>query len=203
MNKKLKIIIFVIVGIIIYYIIRAFLVTGIIYSIFMNSKVEINKNIKKYNNYIFENSKEEYRDKWGMDESIFPKKINKNMKVMDYKMVYYDPWDKQFLSYLVVKYNDNDYKIETERLNNYKSTEYIGYYGVTGFSKYKLLAMYADSYNGFVYAITDNSNTIIYVELIFCNYYYDINYKKYINNDYLPDGFDATMNNAYMKENLN
>ena len=60
--------------------------------------------------------------------------------------------------------------------------------------------MNADAYNGFVYALTDNVDTIIYVEIIFCNYYMDINYKEYINEDYLPDGFDATMDNQYMKD---
>ena len=90
--------------------------------------------------------------------------------------------------------------MEKDRLKNYASTDYIGYYGVTGFSKYTLLAIYADSYNGFVYAITDNESKIVYVELIFCNYFFDLKYKDYINNDYLPDGFDATENNAYRKK---
>ncbi len=38
---------------------------------------------------------------------------------------------------------------------------------------------------------------IIYVELIFCNYFYDLEYNKYININYLPDGFDATLDNSY------
>ena len=100
------------------------------------------------------------------------------------------------------KYNDNDYKKEVERLEKYNSTEYYKYYSVEGFSKYKLLAIYADSYNGFVYAITDDENTIIYVELIFCNYFFDIDYKEYIDEKYLPDGFDASKDNKYKKENF-
>ena len=164
------------------------------------AKVEVNTEISKYNDYIGANAKEEYRKKWGMDEEIFPKMITKNMHVKDYKMVYYNPWDAQYLSYIVISYNDQDYKKEVERLEKYESTEYKGYYGVTGFSKYKLLAMYADSYSGFVYAITDNKDTIIYVELIFCNYCYDLDYKEYINKDYLPDGFDARDDNEYQKE---
>lgn len=62
--------------------------------------------------------------------------------------------------------------------------------------------MYADKYQGFVYALTDNENRIIYVELIFCNYFYDLKYEKYICTDYLPDGFDATSDNAYQKKML-
>lgn len=168
----------------------------------MFSKVEEYDNIKQYGEFIGASAREEYRNKWGMDESIFPEAITDNMKVEEYKMVYYNPWDAQFLSYLVVSYNENDYEKEVERLQKYNSTDYIGYYGVTGFTKFNLLAMYANEYQGFVYAITDGESKIIYVELIFCNYFYDLEYEKYINKDYLPDGFDATIDNAYQKEKL-
>lgn len=166
------------------------------------SEVEIFDDVNKYNEFIGTEAREEYRDKWGMDESIFPKKITNNMEVIDYKMVYYNPWDAQYLSYLVVEYNEEDYENEVKRLKEYESTDFTGYYGATGFSKYTLLAMYADEYQGFVYALTDNENRIIYVELIFCNYFYDLEYDKYINADYLPDGFDATIDNAYQKKKL-
>lgn len=164
------------------------------------SKVEIYNDINEYINYIGSEAKEEFKNKWNMDESIFPRIITEDMHVEDYKMVYYNPWDAQYLSYLVVEYDEESYQMEKDRLKNYASTDYIGYYGVTGFSKYTLLAIYADSYNGFVYAITDNESKIVYVELIFCNYFFDLKYKDYINNDYLPDGFDATENNAYRKK---
>ena len=182
--------IIVFVGIIIFIIICAFF-----------NKVEVNTDISKYNDYIGQNAKEEYKNKWGMDEKIFPETIKNKDLVKDYKMVYYNPWDAQYLSYLVVEYeNDSEaYNNEVQRLESYESTTYKGYYGVTGFSKYKLLAIYADSYNGFVYALTDNENTIIYVELIFCNYCFDIEYKDYIDEKYLPDGFDATYDNEYLK----
>ena len=93
----------------------------------------------------------------------------------------------------------DDYQVEVERLCAYPSTPYIGYYTVTGFSNYTLLAMYADDYNGFVYALTDNESKIIYVELIFCNYFYDLDYQTMIPNAYLPDGFNATLDNPYSK----
>ena len=166
------------------------------------SQVEINEDILKYNQYIGQEAIEPYRVKSSMDEEIFPESITDNMKVEDYKMVYYNPWDAQYLSYLVVNYDESDYEEEVSRLKSYDSTEYIGYYGVTGFSKYELLAMSANDYNGFIYALTDGKGKIIYVELIFCNYYYDLDYSKYINADYLPDGFDATVDNAYRKEKL-
>ncbi|MBR2785324.1 MAG: hypothetical protein IKD74_05020 [Clostridia bacterium] len=166
------------------------------------SQVEINEDILKYNQYIGQEAIEPYRVKSSMDEKIFPESITDNMKVEDYKMVYYNPWDAQYLSYLVVNYDESDYEAEVSRLKSYDSTDYIGYYGVTGFSKYELLAMSANDYNGFIYALTDGKGKIIYVELIFCNYYYDLDYSKYINVDYLPDGFDATVDNNYRKEKL-
>ena len=165
------------------------------------NKVEITTDKASYQEVIGVNSNDKYKDKWGMSEEIFPKSID-NLNVLDFKMVYYDPWDKQFLSYLVVDYSENEYNKEVERLNNYGIEDYIGYYGATGFTNYKLLAMESDAYQGFVYAITDGKSKIIYVEIIFCNYFMDINYEEQIPNNYLPDGFDATSNNTYKEKML-
>lgn len=194
-SKKVLIVILIII----YLSIPSIIITGLFYLMYTYAPIEVNTDISKYNDYIGNNAIEEYKNKWDMDETIFPINITDDMNIIDYKMVYYNPWDAQYLSYLVVLYNENNYINEVKRLNNYVSTNYLGYYNVIGFTKYDLLAMYADSYNGFVYALTDNKNKIIYVELIFCNYFYDLDYKEYINTDYLPDGFDATINNSYMK----
>ena len=200
--KRLKnILFFLFIGIGIL-LIQFIVIFAMLYFMTASAKVEVNTDITKYNNYMFENAIDVYQDKWGMDESIFPKTISKDMNVEDYKMVYYDPWDKQFLSYLVVEYDDTKYNDEKTRLTNYKSTDYIGYYSVTGFTKYELLAMYANDYQGFVYALDLGNNKICYVEIIFCNYFMDLDYKKYINEDYLPDGFDATIDNKYQKKML-
>ena len=166
------------------------------------AKVQVNTDINLYNNYIGETAEEEYKHKLGVDESIFPKEISEGMEVEDYKMVYYNPWDPQYLSYLVVNYDDEVYMQEWARLDEIGCNDYIGIYGVTGFTKYQLIAMNANEYHGFVYALTDGDGKIIYVELLFCNYFYDISYNDYINSDYLPDGFDATIDNAYRKEKL-
>ena len=195
---KKREIILIIVSVIIYFIVIPGLLLFVI-SLGFNDKYDYTTDLSKYNDVIGINAKGSYQDKWSMSEEIFPSNLS-NKDVKDFKMVYYDPWDKQFLSYLVIDYDDEDYLKEKERLKNYNSTKYLGYYNVTGFSNYDLLAMYADSYNGFVYAITNNDNTIIYVELIFCNYFYDIDYKEYIPNEYLPDGFDAKLDNDYQKK---
>lgn len=155
----------------------------------------------KYQEVIGVNANKEYKDKWGMSEEIFPTSVE-GLNVKDFKMVYLDAWDKQYLSYLVVDYSEDEYNKEVERLNKYGIEDYIGYYGVTGFTNYKLLAMESDSYQGFVYAITDGNSRIIYVEMIFCNYFMDIKYNDHIPHKYLPDGFDATENNAYRNKML-
>ena len=161
--------------------------------------LEVNTDISRYNDHIGANAPEPYQNKWDMDETIFPAAITEDMDVADYKMVYYDPWDAQYLSYLVVNYGEEAYRAELERLEGYDSTEYLGYYGVTGFTNYDLLAIYADDYQGFVYAMTDGQGQIIYVELIFCNYFMDLDYREYMDSKYLPDGFDATLDNAYQR----
>ena len=196
MKKVKNILLFILLGIAIF-IIQAICVYGFISILVASAKVEVDTDVKNYNSYMFENAKEMYQDKWGMDETIFPREIKEDMDVKDYKMVYYDPWDKQFLSYLIIKYDDNNYQVEKNRLLDYKSNDYKGYYSVTGFTKHELLAMYADSYHGFVYALDLGDNTICYVEIIFCNYFMDLDYNKYIDKEYLPDGFNAKLDNPY------
>lgn len=138
-----------------------------------------------------------------MDESIWPRSINDASDVADFKMVYYNPWDAQYLGYLVIDYPAEEYATEAARLKEYPSTDYVGYYSVIEEHTYELLAINADKYQGFVYALTDGQGRIIYAEEIFCNYYMDLDYKEYIPEEYLLDGFDATEDNPYRKEMMN
>ena len=205
-NKKInfKLILLIIVSVFLIQIFQGILITGLFYFMYTSAKVEVNEDITKYNDYIGDKALENYRSKWGMDESIFPSKIKNNMEIKDYKMVYYNPWDAQYLSYLDVLYNEDDYFFEVNRLNEYKSSSYDGIYGARSFNeKYDLLAINSDPYYGFIYALTDKENyEIIYVEIIFCNYFMDLDYKKYINEEFLPVGFDATSDNSYSKKML-
>ena len=203
-KKTILLVIGTIIGAgILYWLLTCSVLFGFLYLVSKNASVDVNTDITKYEDYIGENALDEYDNKWGMDESIFPEKITADMEIEDYKMVYYNPWDAQYLSCLVVEYDEADFEQEKERLQEYDSTEYLGYYGVTGFQdEYELLAMYADSYQGFVYALSDKEDTIIYVEIIFCNYYLDLEYEEYIDAKYLPVGFDATVDNPYREEKL-
>ena len=159
-------------------------------------KVEVYEDISHYEEYMSFSGNYKW-NKWDMDENIRPRGITENMNILDYKMVRYDPRDAQYLWYLIVEYSDEDYVKEVERLKNYESTDYIGYYWVTWISWYDLLAINADKYYWFVYALTDWKSKIIYVELIFCNYFMDLDYEKYIPREYLLDWFDASIDNPY------
>ena len=167
-----------------------------------NKDILVDTDVANYEKYMGKNALDDFVSKSGMKEDIFPEKITTGMKVDEYKMVYYNPFDPQWLSYLVVEYNNDDYQKELERLRTYPSTKYLGYYGVTGFDNdYELIAMQADSYNGFVYALDAHDGKIVYVEIIFSNYQMDIYYPQYIATDYLPEGFDATTQNPYALKN--
>ena len=159
------------------------------------SRPEITTDISKYEALRSgPNAEEDYQDKLGMDESIWPEKISDDMEVKDYKMVYWNPFDPQYLGYLVVKYPDSEYRAEIKRLKEYKSTEYKGYYSVTGEEDYELLAVIADPYYGFIYALGDDDKTIIYAEEVFCGFM-DLEYEKYMPKEYFLDGFDAGVDN--------
>ncbi len=162
-----------------------------------------NKDITKYEEYLKDSAKGDSWTKYDMDESIWPAKITSDMKVKDYTMKYINIIDAQFVGYLEVQYDKENYKKEVDRLKKYKSTEYKGVYGVTGTKKeYDLLAIYTDGDYGFVYALTDNKDTVMYVEMIFSDYFLDINYKKIIPKDCILNGFDASENNSYRKIKL-
>ena len=195
-------------------ILQSLLVGGLAFflaSDFATGGVKDDQDVRNYSRYMGEEAEEEYRSKWGMDQSIFPEKITMDMEVLEYRMTYYNPWDAQYLSYLTVHYDDADYEKELARLQAYESTPYKGYYGVTGFpDPENPIAMFADSYNGFVYAIHTpgedgefEENTITYVMIIFCNYFMDLKYEKYIPERYLPAGFNAHSGNPYEKEKMN
>ena len=163
----------------------------------VNAKIEVVNDISLYSEVIGDSASKKYKDKMGMNEEIFPKDLN-SLSVLDFKFVYYNPWDPQYLSYLVIDYSED----EVNRLEAIGTQEYLNYYGVTGFNEeYRLLAMESDEYYGFIYALTDGEK-IIYVELLFCNYFFDIDYESYINKEYLPIGFDAKINNSYRKKML-
>ena len=158
------------------------------------SKPKINTNIKKYEQYRSgENAKEDYKTRFEMDESIWPVKITDDMNVIDYKMVHADPWDAEYyLGYLVVDYDGEAYKNEMKRLSFIEPDDYYGIYSAVDEEDYELVTIDADDYYGFIYALTDGKNRIIYAEQVFQGGNLEVDYEKYIPEEYLLDGFDAT-----------
>jgi len=127
-------------------------------------------------------------------DRIWPWEITESMNVLDYLLIYYNPWDSNYLGYLVVEYTPEAYEAEVAFLSAYPSDDYLGRYGAEGFSKYELLAMKYTSYE-FIYALTDGEDTIIYVGIQFPGYGTDIEYEKYIPEEYLPEGLDISKDN--------
>lgn len=169
----------------------------------MAAQVEVDTDVSHYGQYMGETAEKKYRGKLGVDDSIFPEEITADMNVLDYKMVYYNPWDPQYLSYLVVEYGDADYAAELDRLGSCGLDEYAGFYGTQGFDPaYEVLAAEIDdrNYHGLVYALGAEDNRIIYVEILFCNYFMDLEYEEYIDTAYLPIGFNAASGNSYQEE---
>lgn len=168
------------------------------------NQVEINTDITRYNKYMDfgkKNADEAYY-KWGMDESIWPKKITDSMNIKDYKMVRNQSFDTEYIGYLVINYSEDDYKRELKRLKKYDSAEYLGVYEVTGAPKgYDLLAIHTNKEkSGFVYALGSKNQEIVYIEIIFCNYFMDTDYTKYLPSEYVLSSFNVSNNNKTRKE---
>ncbi len=128
------------------------------------------------------------------DGGIWPETITERMEVQDYLLIYYNPWDANYLGMLTTIYDEEDYGIEINRLKGYPSTDYIGKYDVETFEKYELLAIKASD-TGFIYALKTGEYTITYVGIVFPGYATDIEYRKYIPEEYLPKGLNIEKDN--------
>ena len=131
--------------------------------------------------------------------TIFPETVPKSAKVSDFVYYYYNPWDPNYLVYLVYDCSEEDFEVKCQLLRQIDSSARYAYYGVTGFP-YKLEAVLANAYYGFTYCLSDADNhRLIYVQIYHCNYFSDIDYTRYIAKDHLPLGYDATGGNEYRK----
>lgn len=148
-------------------------------------------NISDYNKYFGQNGEHK--------NEIFPNTIPNSAKIEDFYYYYYNPFDKNYVSYLVYSCNDEDYAKEIDRLSNVSSSKDYLIYNASGFN-YPVCAIYADNY-GYLYALADEENKkLIYVEINFCNYFSDIDYEDIIDKKYLPIDFNAKPDNPTRKE---
>ncbi len=143
----------------------------------------------------------EFRDKF-TGECIFPDELPESAKTENFYTEYYNPYNPNYLGFLVYTCNAEDYLAECNRLLDMDSTAEDDWkiYGINKFP-YELLAVFADKAQGVTYAMCDDENNrLIYFALSFTNYYTDIEYKDAVNGIYLPVGFDASPGNASYKE---
>ncbi|GEM_PF-1058506 len=168
--------------------------------------------IDDYDRCLGENSDATYGHKLKDSWAIFPESPATRGTLYNFNYIYYNPWDPQTLTCCSVTYSDEEYANELARLSTIGTESYTGIYSVTGAPQgYKLLAMAADEYYGFVYAMVPEdtaspANTVTYVGIEFCNFFCDLNVKNYIPEEYLLEGLNVTQGNPYrkkmMKENF-
>jgi hypothetical protein len=153
--------------------------------------------VSDYNSYFGSGGKHDKA--YLIKNDIFPEAIPSTANVEKFQYCYYNPFDPNYVCYLVYTCDDEEYKAERERLSKIQSSDNYLIYGATGFN-YPICAVYADNYNGYIYALSDEKNKrFIYVEISFCNYFCDIDYTKFISEEYLPIGFDAKQGNSTRK----
>ena len=116
----------------------AFFAVGLLLFSVWIEKIEVYTDIENYDNYfntpIEDNG--DYQIFHQLDEEMFrlyPETITSDMDVEDFLVVYYNPWDPQFVTDLVVDYTADDYAEEITRLEAIGvEEEYLDYYNVTG-----------------------------------------------------------------------
>ena len=137
-----------------------------------------------------------YRTTYFGTDEIFPDALPDSANVEAFRCEYYNPWDANILGYLVYTCDDEDFAAEYARLKSVDSSEDYRVYGIESFP-YELCAVRTNEYYGVTYALADAENDrLIYFELQFCNLFTDIDYERYVDPQYLPAGFDASVGNA-------
>lgn len=186
---------FIVIGVLIF-IIAAVLAFG--FYLFRDLS-PINEEVTDIANYSeFMGSNGKHSKKYLIYNDIFPDRIPNSAEVEDFYYCYYNPWDPNFVAYLVYTCGQDEYKAEVERLSKLNSTKDYLKYSSKGFN-YPVCAVYANNY-GYIYALADKENSrLIYVEITFCNLFSDINYEHIIDKQYLPTGFNAKIGNATRK----
>lgn len=194
MKKKNRILIIILVAVVVVFI--AAIAAGVIY---WKTQISIKiTDVSKYTEYLGKNG--EYKNHCGYNNVIFPNEIPESAEVEEFCYRYFNLLDPNYVGYLVYKCDEEDYQEEYERLKGIKSFSNPYIYGAESFP-YELCAVHANEYYGYVYALADEENQrFIYVEIQFCNYFTDVDYKAMIPEKYLPDGFDATSNNPTQQE---
>ncbi len=174
-------------------------ITAMLGLVYGGSEPEVHVDVSEYARFAGPDAEEPYRiSSLDLNGAIFPASITEQMEVRDFRMVYYDPFDPQWLCYLTVTYPEAAYEREAERLAAFPRDDYEGVFSVTGFAA-EPLAISVDRTTGFLYAIPTpgQANTITYVRIEFGNLFLDLDWTEYIPAPYLPEGFDASEDNPW------
>lgn len=211
-NKVLMTVIIVVTGVIltvsVLWILSVYLIIGLFALLFYTAKIKVYEDVAEYNEYIHNPEPGgTYQTCNGEMFEIFPVEIEDTSKVEEFKFVYYNPFDAQYVTYLTIDYDEDEYNKEITRLENLGIEEYKDIYSVSDEpSGYDLIAMNSDTYHGFVYAMIpeneEESGKITYVGIWFCNYFLDLDIKDYVPEKYLLMGFNAEDGNPYRKQNI-
>ena len=201
----IRVVTIVLLAVVTHYIVIGFLVIGMFAALFYGAKVKVTNDISEYNTYIHDGKPDsEYSMGKQPIFDIFPETVNAS--VDEFQLMYYNPWDPQYIVYMTLDYGDS-YDAELERLQAIGIDDYKGIYTVTGEPDgYDLVAMDSDEYNGFVYAMIpegqDGNTKITYCAIVFCNYFLDVDVHDYMPDRFLLPGFDASDGNPYREKML-
>lgn len=202
--KAVKIITIVVMAIVTHYVVIAVLMFSMVFAMFTSAKIEVSTDSAEFNKYIHNDMVKDSEYRMGTNEQfdVMPETID--AKVTEYQLMYYNPWDPQYIVYMTLDYGDK-YDEEIARLKAIGIDDYKGIYTVTGEPEgYDLVAMDSDDYQGFVYAMipedSEGNTKITYCAILFCNYGLDVDVHEYMPDRYLLPGFDASDDNPYRKQ---
>ena len=204
--KAIKVITIILLALVTHYILIGGLVIGMAGIAIGSAKIHVTNDTAEYNKYI--HNGKDMSSEYGMGTDpifdVLPEKIDAD--VCEFQLMYYNPWDPQYIIYMTLDYGDQ-YEKEMARLNAIGVEDYKDIYSVTGEpSGYDIVAMNSDEYLGFTYAMipeNDQGNTkITYVAIVFHNYALDVDVRDYLPGKYMLQGFDATDGNPYRKSKM-
>ena len=169
------------------------------FSTVFGDSVHLYEDVSEYGRFVGPDAEADFQiNSLDLNGAIFPRKLPADAEVPEFKMVYYNPWDAQWLCYLTVQYDGEAYAREAERLSAFPKDDYEGVFSVTGFAA-EPLAVTVDRTSGFLYAIPTPGRTdaVTYVRIEFGNLFLDLDWTEYIPAAYLPTGFDASEDNPW------
>ncbi len=189
-----------------YYVVTCLLAVALFGAVVTSAKKHVTNDPAEYNNYIHNDKGADSEFSMGNHAifNVMPGKITAEVK--EFSLFYYNPWDPQYIIYMTLDYKEG-YDAEISRLKKIGVEDYKGIYMVTDEpAGYDLIAMDSDSHDGFVYAMipegSSDNTKITYVAVVFCNYALDVDVHKYMKDEYLLKGFDATDDSPYRKKML-